>query len=952
MRDPDTHVFREHAQPLGVRVADLIGRLTLEEKIGLLHQHQAPISRLGVGPFATGTEALHGLAWLGPATVFPQAVGLSSSWNPELVRAVGAAVGDETRGFHHKDPARGGLNVWAPVVNPLRDPRWGRNEEGYAEDPLLTAIMGVAYSVGLRGDHPTYLRTAPTLKHFLAYNNETRRNQTSSNVPPRVLYEYELPAFRAPIAQGAAVAVMGSYNLVNGRPAHLSPLINAELRRWTEDEILVVSDAMAPSNVANVQGYYPDHVTSFAALLKAGVDSFTDGDANARGTVERLTEALRRGLLDESDVNNAVRRILTIRFRLGEFDPPERNPYAGVTEDVINCPAHQDLAREAARQGIVLLKNSDGMLPLNADRLRNVAVIGSGGDNLYEDWYSGTLPYTVTIREGIAGKLPVGATVTFAEGVDRLALRLSDGGYLNAGEQPDPGALSVTAGLEPGVAHFDVADWGQGVCTLRAVANRRYVTVDDDGVLANSATAPNGWIVRETFRIENRGEQVVLRHVATGKYVRVDSAGTPRADAVGEQDATRFVVEPVASGIEEAVAAARDADVAVVVVGNHPLINGRETEDRVDLALPPAQEQLIRAVHEANPHVVLLVMSSYPYAVGWADAHLPAVAWSAHGGQEFGQAFAEVLFGDVAPAGRLTQTWYRTAADLPDLLDYDVIAADATYLYFRGTSLYPFGHGLTYATFEYSNLQLSAARVAAGDTVTVGVDVHNASDTDGDEVVQLYTRQHRSRVKQPLRRLRGFERVRVPAGGRVTVRFELPVADLAYWDVIGERYVVETARHDVLVGRSSTDIKLTTVLDVDGENVVRRDARRPVAAVNADAYADVEFVDATKADGDAVMATLDGAWIAFEDVDFGTGLTRCVARLSSTHGEAVVHLRRDDPLDGPIVATLTATGLGDRYAWTEVTAPAVDATGSCDLYAVFGSGGVCLSELSFVGGDS
>jgi len=289
--------YRDPHRPLDARVGDLLARLTLAEKVGLLHQHQAAVPRLGIGSFRTGTEALHGLAWLGPATVFPQALGLASTWSPDLVEAVGAAVGDEVRGFHHKDPDRAGLNVWAPVVNPLRDPRWGRNEEGYSEDPWLTGVIATAYASGLRGDDPRYLRTAPTLKHFLGYNNETDRSTTSSGLGPRVLHEYELPAFRAPIAAGAAVAVMASYNLVNGRPAHLSPLINDELRGWSNEEILVVSDAHAPSNVATSQGYYPDHVASHAALVKAGVDSFTDNDGHAEPTVERLSRALADGLL-------------------------------------------------------------------------------------------------------------------------------------------------------------------------------------------------------------------------------------------------------------------------------------------------------------------------------------------------------------------------------------------------------------------------------------------------------------------------------------------------------------------------------------------------------------------------------------------------------------------------------------------------------------------------------
>ncbi len=954
MTDPDAQAFRDPERPLTERVDDLVGRLSVEEKIGLLHQRQAAVPRLGVGAFVTGTEALHGLAWLGPATVFPQPVGLASTWNPELVTAVGTAVGEEVRGFHHKDPDRGGLNVWAPVVNLLRDPRWGRNEEGYAEDPLLTAVMGTAYARGLRGDHPRYLRTAPTLKHFLAYNNETRRNETSSNLPPRVLREYELPVFRAPIENGTAVAVMASYNFVNGRPAHLSPLINGEVRGWATDGLLVVSDAQAPSNVVDPQHYHPDHVTSHAALLRAGVDSFTDNDADSAPTVERVTRALRSGLIDEGDLDAAVRHILTVRFRLGEFDPPEGNPYAAVTEEVINCAAHQRLAREAARQGIVLLKNTPpagaaAMLPLSPGQTRRVAVLGPLGDNLYEDWYSGTLPYAVTVRQGIADRLGPGASVTFADGVDRLALRCAGRDtYLIASDRPEGANLCAgVAGDESGT-RFDLFDWGQGVYALRAVANRRFVTVED-GALVNSAQQPNGWVVQETFALEPSGDDVVIRHIATGRYLAIDGDGRCRAEAATAGDATAFTMEPLVSGIEQAVEAARGADVAVVVLGNHPLINGRETEDRVDLALPPAQEALLRAVSAANTRTVAVLNSSYPYAIGTVEADLPAVLWSAHGGQEFGQALAEVLFGDTGPAGRLTQTWYRSPAELPDLLDYDIIGNDATYLYFRGSPLYPFGHGLTYAPFDYTDLRVSADRMSPGGTVTVTVDVHNRGERDSDEVVQVYTRQRRSRVKQPLRQLRGFRRVPVPAGATRPVEIELRADDLAFWDVVGDRYVVEAARHDILVGRSSTDIRLTGAIEVDGEHVPSWHTDRPFPAVNADAYADVDLVDVTRSAGDAVLSTVDGAWIGFENVTFDPGVVRCTARLSGVDiGPATVVLRQDDPLDGPVVARLTVRATGDRYAWREASAPVTaGVSGTLDLYAVFDAAGVCLHELRF-----
>jgi beta-glucosidase len=945
LSEPPGPTFRDPDRPLADRVADLLGRLTLAEKVALLHQYQAPVPRLGVAGFRTGTEVLHGLAWLGPATVFPQAVGLASTWNPELVRAVGSAVGDETRAFHHKDPSGAGLNVWAPVVNPLRDPRWGRNEEGYAEDPWLTGVMATAYAQGLRGDHPRLLKTAPTLKHFLGYNNETDRDRTSSNLPPRVLHEYELPAFAAPLAAGAAVALMPSYNLVNGRPAHLSPLINEVVRGWAPADILVVSDAGAPGNLVSPQHYHADHAAGYAAAVKAGLDSFTQDDADPSPTIRHLAAALDRGLLAESDVDAAVRHVLAVRFQLGEFDPAEGNPYAGITEEVINCPAHQALAREAARQSIVLLRN-DGLLPLRLDGRDRVAVIGPLADAVYEDWYSGTLPYAVTVRAALAERLGA-ASVSYAEGVDRISLS-SNGRHVVAADSPDGAPLTLHGGGEAGAAAwFDLFDWGEGVDAVRAVANGRHVSVDDFGFLVNDQPRPNGWVVKETFRLVERSDGVAVQHVATGRYVTVDADGRLRAAAADANVATAFTVELVSSGIAAATAAAQDADVAVVVVGNHPLINGRETEDRADLTLPAAQEALVRAVHAANPRTILALTSSYPFAVGWADTHLPAVLWSAHGGQESGHALADVLFGDADPAGRLTQTWYQSVAELPDLFDYDIVGTDSTYLYYRGTPLYPFGHGLSYTTFEYRDLRVSAAEMAADSEVAVSVDVVNTGDRAGDEVVQLYTRQLHSRVKQPVRQLRGFRRVRLAPGERTTVTLPLRAADLAFWDVTRGRMVVEAARHRVLVGRSATGIALTGTVSVRGEQIPDRDPYgRPLWSFEYDDYAGIRLLDeSASTSGDVVAAAEPGAWISFEKVDFGTGAAS--VRAVTSGGPATLTLRLDDPLDGPVAGRLDVPRTAGRYAWVEAGGDLRGAAGRHDLYLVFDTEGTAVSRLTF-----
>ncbi|HEX7301873.1 glycoside hydrolase family 3 C-terminal domain-containing protein [Lentzea sp.] len=890
--------FRDRDLPVSRRVEDLLGRLTTAEKIGLLHQYQPAVPRLGIAAFRTGTEALHGVAWLGRATVFPQAIGLASTWNPDLVRAVGDATGTEARGFHHKDPVAHGLTVWAPVVNPLRDPRWGRNEEGYSEDPLLTSVMGTAYAKGLRGDHPVYLKTAPTLKHFLGYNNETDRCTTSSSLRARVLHEYELPCFRGPIAAGAAVAVMPSYNLVNGRPAHLTPHIEEHLRRW--GEVAVVSDAWAPSNVAGAQAYHPDDVTAHAAMLRAGLDSFTDHDADPSTTTGHLTEALRRGLISEDDVDRAAGRLLALRFRLGEFDPPDANPYAAITEDVIDSPQHRALALEAARQSIVLLKN-DTLLPLG--RGGKIAVIGTHANVLFEDWYSGTLPYSVTPLAGITA-LHSGET-TYAEGLDRVSLRADGHEHV-----------------------YDLAEWGGGVVTLRSALTGRYLASNADGEVVTERTMPGGWDVRELFELTRLDDGTcLLRNSVLGQYLTTDGF-TP-----DEENATRWRLEVERSGIAEAVALAEAADVAIVFAGNDPHVNGRETQDRDTLDLPPAQTELVRAVRRANPRTVLVVVSSYPYALVEEDEHVPSILWSSHGGQELGRALAEVLFGEVSPSGRLTQTWYRGTGQLPDLLDYDVIGARSTYLYLEDDPLYEFGHGLSYTRFSYGPLTSSAAAVREGERFEVSVEVTNTGDRPGAEVVQLYGSQRESRVVRPSRALLAFERVPLEPGESRVVRFPLNGADFWHWDVVSDRPVVETSPHDLWIGpwtRARTEIR------VIGEGIGLRGEH--LRAELFDDCAGITLSDETKAHGTVVQSTEAGAWVLLGDVLVDELATHCTARVAGAGGEIVLRT------GGEARCTITVPA-GDPCAWKDIRVPATWKPGVHDVVVVFGSPGIRLASV-------
>ncbi|MFD8351603.1 glycoside hydrolase family 3 C-terminal domain-containing protein [Streptomyces coelicoflavus] len=918
-----TPPFRDPHLPFAKRVDDLMSRLTLDERTAFLHQFAPAVERLGIAAFRTGQEALHGVAWMGPATVFPQAVGLGATWNEDLVRRIGEAVSKEARVMRARD-GRVGLNVWSPTVNLLRHPLWGRNEEGYSEDPKLTSAIATAYTRGLRGDHPAYWRTAPVLKHWLAHNNETARDTSSSSVRPRVLHEYDLRAFRETVEAGAVAGVMPAYNLVNGRPNHLSPHLGRHLRTWTEEDLLVCSDAGAPSNLVDSEHYFDTHEEATAAALRAGVDSFTDHGTDSSTIVARVRGALEQGLLTEADVDAAVRRQLSVRFRLGEFDA-EHDPYAvaGDTEGDFDSPEHRALAREAAEQAVVLLKN-DGVLPLAPDA--RVAVVGLLADECKLDWYSGTLIHRSTPLEGLYERFGADR-VSFAEGVDRVVLRTADGRFLHVPPSDDaPAEARGTEGaLDPALlagrtdlpplttdatgTELALVDWGEGVLTLRA-PDGRYLSVAEDGFVRASADQPGGWVVQETFRLEPHENGHLLRHTGTGRPVQVAADGVK----VAADDADAEVFElTVAERGEDAVArAAAGADVVVVVAGNDPHINGRETEDRTTLRLPGHQERLLRAARAANPATVLALVSAYPYAVDAGT--LPAVLWTAHGGQAAGTALARVLAGDVSPAGRLPQTWYAADADLPGLLDYDVIGGRQTYLYFEGTPLFPFGHGLSYASFGYADL---TARVRDG-AVSVSFTVTNTGEVTADEVAQLYVRAAEPSVPRPRRELLAHRRFTLAPGASTRVSFEVPLSALAFWDVAHGRWRLEPGPYDLLVGASSEDVRLSATVSVDGEPAAPRPVcERGLEAADFDEQSGAEIVDRTKVTGDAVTPAAGGtAELLYRACDFGTGVTRVTVAVAG---------------GGTVEAAL------DGGPWTTAASPAAPTAGPYDYVELAGS---------------
>ncbi|MGW7070161.1 glycoside hydrolase family 3 C-terminal domain-containing protein [Streptomyces sp. NPDC054855] len=919
LRDPRPLPFRDPELPLDQRVDDLLSRLTADERVALLHQFTPGVERLGIAPFRTGQEALHGVAWMGPATVFPQAVGLGATWNDDLVRRVGEAVSTEARAMRAGDD-RVGLNLWAPTVNLLRHPLWGRNEEGYSEDPRLTSAIAVAYTRGLRGDHPHHWRTAPVLKHWLAHNNETRRDTSSASVRPRVLHEYDLRAFRAAVEAGAVAGVMPAYNLVNGRPNHLSPYLREHLRTWADHDLLVCSDAGAPSNLVDSEKYFDTHEEATAAALVAGVDSFTDHGTDASIITGRIQRALRQGLLTQEDIDTAVRRQLSVRFRLGEFDPGQ-GPYADPATHAFDTHGHRALAREAAEQAVVLLKN-DGLLPL--DEGTRIAVVGLLADACKTDWYSGTLIHRSTPLDGLRERFGAeGADrVTFAEGVDRVRLKCA-AGWLHVPRHEederaggaeialDPALLAgrtdlppLTCGPEP--TEFALVDWGGGAWTLRA-PDGRYLSVADDGFVRASADRPGGWVVQETFALVDHGDGYLIAHTGTGGYVSVAADGVKVAD-----EPEVFTLDVVERGEDAVARAAARADTVIVVAGNDPHINGRETEDRTTLALPPHQDRLWRAARAANPRTALALVSAYPYAVADAQDQLPALLWSAHGGQAAGTALARVLAGDVSPAGRLPQTWYAADTDLPDLLDYDIIGSRQTYLYFDGAPLYPFGHGLGYSSFAYEDLV--AAR--EGELLRVAFTVTNTGPVAADEVAQLYIRAPREAaagLALPHRQLAAHRRVHLAAGAARRLEFELPLSESAFWDVRHDRWTVPPGAYEMLAGASSGDIRLSVTVDVGGDPIGARPVRRAgLAATGYDQQNGTEIVDRARASGDAVRPRDDGTGeLLFRACDFGEGVSGVSVEAA---GSGAVDL-----ISGSTATTVTVPATGGIYDYATLT---------------------------------
>lgn len=814
--------FRNPAFPIEARVRDLLSRLTIEEKIHMLSTHQLPVERLGIGEWYIGQEVARGYVSKAPeefSTVFPQPIGLASTFDPQLMEQIGEIAGEEARYYQRKDP-KGHLMLWGPTVDPERDPRWGRTEEGYGEDPFLIGEMTTAYTQGLAGDDPIYRRTIPTLKHFCANNNEKDRDRCSSNVTPRTLHEYYYRAFEAAIVRGGAESIMAAYNELSGVPACMNPDLKTVVKNQWKLGFVVTDGADFTQNVLTHRSH-ATHAEALAACLKNGTDVMTDAE---EAVAAAALDALDRGLITEEDIDRAVGNSLTGRFRLGEFDG-DACPYNTAPAET-DTKLHRAVNRCAAMEQMCLLHNT-GILPLSLKSNAKVAVIGPLSAENYRDWYTGVSSYHVNIVDALQERLGTDA-VLWDDGYDIVGIQsVQNGKYCTVKED---GTLYAGADRIGERESFRCHDWDFGSLNLRACCNDRYVI--EDGVYRATSTTPYEWFIKEWLRPEAYGDAMRFRswHDIPMDVV-VQKDGTLCAEKAGKPTDDRlFRIVTAEDGITRAAETARHADVVILCLGNHPMQVARECYDRPDLELPMHQKKLLRAVQAANPNTILVVVSSYPYALGEAQSRMPAILYTTHAGPELGNAVADTLLGENNPAARCPITWYKSAQDLPDIMEYDIIEAERTYLYDTVEPLYPFGHGLSYSTFVYRNLTADVKP----EGILFQLSLENISAWDGDEVVQLYTKPLHSRMKRPLRQLCGFQRVPVPAGATVPISIFVPWYALECYDVTREKMIVEQGRYRFWAGASSQDIRLETEVDIPGECIPPRDLSLPIHIKNYD----------------------------------------------------------------------------------------------------------------------
>ena len=780
--------FRNPSLSLEERVNDLVSRMTLQEKADQMLYTAPAIPRLGVPAYTWWNEALHGVARAGYATVFPQSITIANSWDEGLMFNVANAISDEARAKYHEFQRRGktgiyeGLTFWSPNINIFRDPRWGRGHETYGEDPFFTGRMGYEFVRGMQGDDPKYFKTIATAKHYAVHSGpEPLRHLFNAKVSEVDLRETYLPAFRTLVMDAGVYSVMGAYNMFRNYPCCANPILFGILRNEWGFKGYVVSDCWAISDFYNFTHFAKDPAEAAADAVKAGTDLECGAD------YKNLVEAVKRGLLTEADINVAVKRLFTARLKLGMFDPDEIVPYAQIPF-FVNCSDYNNsLSREAARKSIVLLKNEKNVLPLSKE-IKTIAVIGPNADN-FESLignYNGIPKDPVTILRGIKNKLTPGTKVIYAEGSD-----LAEGIHNLI---PIPSRYLETAEGKQGAfgEYFNNTDMKGKPVFTRVDDNidfdwdnisPKYDMPDDN--FAIKWTAYIVPPVSGTYAIGSRGSSAYEIHLdgkklisSTNEHEAIHFEAPAELEAGKKYKVEVFYKKYAGDAIIQllwalprpdmkdlAVIAAKGSDAVILVLGLSQRLEGEEMPikidgfaggDRTNLNLPLVQEQLLEAIVATGKPVIVVLTNGGALSVNAAQEKASAVLLAGYGGQQGGNAVADVLFGDYNPAGRLPVTYYKSIDQIPAFENYDMTGK--TYRFFTREPLYPFGYGLSYTSFEYSNLSVPE-KITAGEEVSVKVTVTNIGKVSGDEVVELYLTEEKASTPRPIRELEGFTRV-------------------------------------------------------------------------------------------------------------------------------------------------------------------------------------------------
>lgn len=838
------------------RLDYLLEELTTEEKFACLGTGSPKIERLGIPAFSVGGEGAHGVQARHDqagqegepvfTTVLPNPIGMSATWDRELIRCAGAMTGNESRALFHAGK-HGALSLWAPTIDMERDPRWGRTEEGYGEDPYLAGEMAGAYVEGLQGDDPRYLRCAATLKHYYANNVEEGRTYISSSVDLRNKHEYYLEPFRRVIQEHHAEGLMTAYNEINGVPCMLLKEDIRLAKSWGLGH--VVCDGGDVGQTVDIHKYFSRHSETIQSGLEAEIDCFTDSPEMVAGAAR---EAYERKMITEEQLDRALRNYFRVMLRLGIFDRNGRNPYANIPIEAVGTKENQELARKVTAESVVLLKNN-GILPLSTAAVcgegKKLALLGPWSNVWLKDWYSGVPPYAVTPYEGILQALGNDAeALLLEEGEYIVKLKLPDGSYLGLSED----GITVGAVEEELAEQFRVDFWGDGRITLRVGKNGRFLTVQDDesreqcGMVRAVSEEAFGWFVKEMFYLTAQGELQSWDHkdlyiAADGslrKYMSkqmkfCDEKQLPEENADGtvkngnqkeQQTGLQIELFYERDGILEAQKVAAAADTVILCLGMHPMITCKEETDRAHIRIPEYQQELLQRVCKVNKNVIVVLISSVPCDISLAKEHAAGIVTCATGSMELGNGLADVLFGRVSPAGRLSMTWYRETESLPPITDYDIIRHGRTYQYYKGEVLYPFGYGLTYSEIHYEKLSVSLHDYT---TVMVTLAVRNAGDVTTDEVAQIYYKKVNPSVKRAERTLAAFERIKEIRPGEVReVVFMIPLSDMRYYDVIAKEMLLEPGIYELQAGASSGQIFLTEQILLSGTERGCRDGCR------------------------------------------------------------------------------------------------------------------------------